>query len=71
MNVVIRMTKGEEGKALPILLRHTAGAVLPDRTYVLTATAVEALRQAGIRFEELAGDDAAPSLAGASTGERV
>jgi len=31
MNVVIRLTKGEEAKALPILLRHTPGTVLQNR----------------------------------------
>ena len=71
MSLVIRLTKSEEAKALPILLRHSPGMVLPDRTYVLSAEAVAALRQAGIRFEELGTEADAPSLAGAITGERI
>jgi hypothetical protein len=71
MKMVLRFTKSEEAKALPILLRHSAGVILPDRTYVLGVEAVESLRAAGIRFEELGAETDAPSLAGAGTGERV
>jgi hypothetical protein len=63
MQIVIRFSKSEEAKALPILLRHSPGVVLPDRTYVLGAPAVESLRQADIRFEELG--------AATGVGERV
>jgi len=69
--MVLRFSKSEEAKALPILLRHSPGMVLPDRTYVLTQQAVETLRAAGIHFEELGAETDAPSLAGAGTGERV
>lgn len=50
MRVVIRMSQSEEAKALPILLRHSAGTVLPDRTYVITEDAARQLRQAGVDF---------------------
>lgn len=50
---VIRFTQREEAKALPILLRHSPGMVLDDRTYVLSSEAVSALRDAGVRFEAL------------------
>ncbi|MCI0357472.1 MAG: hypothetical protein L0211_03180 [Planctomycetaceae bacterium] len=53
MNVVIRLTSREEAKALPVLLRHSPGTVLPDRTYILQQEAVQALRAAGVRFTEL------------------
>jgi hypothetical protein len=53
MNVVIRLTSREEAKALPILLRHSPGVVLPDRTYVLREEAVRALRAAGVRVTQL------------------
>jgi hypothetical protein len=53
MTVVVRVTKREEAKALPVLLRHSPGRVLPERTYVLKSEAVEALRAAGVRFTEL------------------
>ena len=71
MKVIIRLSKAEEGKALPILLRHSPGAVLENRTYLLAADAVQALRKAGIRFEELGGESQAPSLSGVTAGERV
>jgi len=53
MKVVIQMSAREELKALPILLRHSPGMVLPERTYILSEQAVEALRQAGVRFTVL------------------
>jgi len=71
MQIVIRLSKSEESKALPILLRHSPGVVLPDRTYVLSEQAVECLRQASVRFEELGAATDAPSLSGAGVGERV
>jgi hypothetical protein len=52
MSVIIRLTSREELRALPILLRHSLGTVLPDRTYVLRPEAVESLRAAGVRFTE-------------------
>jgi hypothetical protein len=53
MFIIIRLTSRNELRALPILLRRSPGAVLPDRTYVLRPEAVEALREAGVRFTEL------------------
>jgi hypothetical protein len=42
MRVIIRLTAKEEARALPILLRHSPGAILPDRTYVLSEEAAKA-----------------------------
>ena len=53
MKVVIRLSAKQEAKALPILLRHSPGAVLPDRTYVISEGAAKALHDAGIEFAEL------------------
>ena len=53
MKVVIQMSAREELKALPILLRHSPGMVFPERTYILSEQAVDALRQAGVRFKVL------------------
>ena len=53
MKVVIQLTKDEEAKALPILLRHSPGTVLRNRTYVLNAEAAAELRQAGVQFAEV------------------
>jgi hypothetical protein len=67
----IRFSKKEEARALPILLRHSPGMVLRDRTYVLSSEAVTAIREAGIQFEELSTEGDAPSLTGAANGARV
>jgi hypothetical protein len=71
VKVVIQFTKDEEAKALPILLRHSPGTVLQDRTYVVNTEAATKLRQSGIQFTELSRESNAPSLEGASSGERV
>jgi hypothetical protein len=41
----------EEAKALPIVFRLTPGVVLPNRVYVLSAVAVEALQDASLSSE--------------------
>lgn len=71
MDKVIRLSEREEAKALPILLRHSQGMVLADRTYVLGEPAVEALRRAGIVFRELTGTGLSPANEGAGSGERI
>ena len=53
MKIIIQLSSEEEGKALPILLRHSPGMILPGRTYVLGEDAVGSLRNAGIRFTQL------------------
>ena len=70
MKVIVHLTKEEEAKALPILLRHSPGMVLPHRRYVLSEAALRALREAGIRFSELSREAAAPRLEDV-LGERV
>jgi len=70
MKVIVRFSAKEELKALPILLRHSPGMVLPYRTYVLSAEAVRTLRDAGIQFKELASDREPPG-GGAASGERI
>jgi hypothetical protein len=53
MIVVIRLSKRAELKALPILFRHSAGFMLPNRTYVIGVEAARALAAAGVLFTEL------------------
>ena len=62
MKVVIQMTAREEVKALPILLRHSTGMVLPNQTYVISEAAAKALRDAGIRFTEVSRETSAPMV---------
>ena len=71
MKAVIQFTKPQEARALPILLRHSPGAVLPNRTYVLEEDAVAELRKSGIRFAAISHESRAPSLEGVGSGERV
>jgi hypothetical protein len=71
MPIVIRFSAVEERKALPILLRHSPGTILPDRTYVLSEDAVRALEEAGIRYSPLAGASAPPHVQGEPAGERI
>jgi len=71
VKIVIRLTAREEVKALPILLRHSTGMVLPDSTYVISAEAAQALRDAGVRFSEISSEAGVPSGQGAISGERV
>jgi hypothetical protein len=71
MKVIIRFSAREELKALPILLRHSPGTVLAGRTYVLSEEATTALREAGIRFEEVSREADPPTLEGAQSIERI
>jgi len=71
MKVVIQLTKAEEAKALPVLLRHSPGTVLPNRTYVINEEASMKLREAGVRFVELSRESDAPNLEEVGSGERI
>ena len=70
MKVIIHLTKEEEAKALPVLLRHSPGMVLPHRRYVLSEDALKALHRAEIQFSELSRETLTPSLEEVA-GERV
>ncbi len=70
MKVVIRMSDKEEAKALPLLLRHSPGMILPDRTYIISEEAARTLRQAGVSFSELSRESAL-NAEGVLPGERI
>ncbi len=70
MKIIIQLTREEEAKALPILLRHSPGMILPERTYVLPEDVVGRLQTAGIQFTQLSREALAPSLEEVA-GERV
>jgi hypothetical protein len=61
MKTIIRMSEAEEAKALPLLLRHSPGTVLPNRIYVISEEAAKKLREAGVQFTKSCQD--APLLA--------
>jgi hypothetical protein len=68
MKVVVRFTVKQEAKALPIILRHSPGMILKNRTYVLSESAVQKLRDAKVKFTEISRESATE---GAGAGERV
>jgi hypothetical protein len=71
MKIAVRFTTEEELKAVPILMRHSPGMMLPGDIYVLSEEAVAALREAGVRVREVTSEVASPGLEGATTGERI
>ena len=71
MEQVVQFSEREEGRALPVLLRHSSGVALPNRVYVLSHEAVQALRDAGIVFRELSRTGLAPADEGVISGERI
>ena len=71
MKAVVQFSTREELKALPILLRHSPGVMLRDRTYIISTDAAQALRAAGVRFKQLFSDADLPQPDGARVGERI
>jgi hypothetical protein len=71
MNVAVRFSVDEELKALPILLRHSPGTVLADRTYIIDVSAAQALRDAGVLFHEVQPQLNLPIVEDFPIGERI
>ena len=71
MKTIVQFSVREEEKALPILLRHSPGMVLPDRIYVIGEDAARSLNEAGIKFTELSREAGAPVQEAEETVERV
>ena len=61
MKVIIQLTRDQEAKALPILLRHSPGMILPYRTYLLYKEALKDLQVADIQFSEVSREAVASS----------
>jgi hypothetical protein len=59
MKIIIQMSEAEEAKALPLLLRHSPGMVLPNRIYVVSEEAARKLREVGVQFTELSRESSA------------
>ena len=68
MRIVVRFTEEQELKALPILLRHSPGTVLPDRTYMISEKAARQLRLSGVEFVEVTRESTAPKFGGSFRG---
>ena len=71
MKIAVRFTKADELKAVPILMRHSPGMMLPGDIYVISTEAAEALRKAGVRFTEVTNETAPPGREGVASGERI
>ena len=71
MKTIIQMSETEEARALPLLLRHSPGTVLPNRIYIISEEAAKKLREAGVQFAELSREPTAPHLEGVGSGERI
>ncbi len=71
MSVVLQFDLEEEAKALPILLRHSPGTVLANRTYVVEDAVVGVLRDAGVVFREVAPTLTIPFTEDIRIGERI
>lgn len=71
MEQVVQFSEREEAKALPVLLRHSPGVALPNRVYLLSREAVQALHDAGIAYRELSRTGFDPAGEGVASGERI
>jgi len=71
VNTIVQFSAEEELKALGILLRHSPGTILPNRTYVIDVSAAQALRDAGILFREIPPQINLPVVEDLSIGERI
>jgi hypothetical protein len=71
VKVVIRFNARQEAKALPIILRHSPGMILANRTYILDEGVVKVLRAERIKFTEISSEVKGPGVGGAISGERV
>jgi hypothetical protein len=68
MNVIIQVSLRDRAKAWSLLVRHSPGTALPNRTFIVSEEAARALREAGVEFTEVSREAALP---GAVTGERI
>jgi hypothetical protein len=71
MKRVIQVAEADDAKAWALLQRHSPGVALPNRTFVVSQEAVEALRQAGIKFNVLSNDAHTLTEEGVTSGERI
>jgi hypothetical protein len=61
IRIQIKAAAKDCAKAWGLLVRNAAGTALPDRTFVVSAEAVQALAKAGIAFTELSREPGSPT----------
>ena len=71
MKVVIQVEAKDNAKAWGVLVRHSPGIALPNRTFIISEEAVQALREAGVRFAEISREPEPLSFEGTVAGERI
>ena len=71
MRVTIRVPDSDRARAFGILIQHSAGTALPGNTFIISDAAAEALRQAGVPFEEVSREPGSPVTWGVPVGERI
>jgi hypothetical protein len=71
MKIVIQVAEADDARAWDLLQRHSPGVALPNRTFVISAAAAEALRQEGVRFVVLSRDTDKLTEEGVGAGERI
>ena len=63
MKVVIQIAVSDKAKAWGLLVRHSPGTALPNRTFIVSEEAVRALGAAGIKFTEISREPGEPTHA--------
>jgi hypothetical protein len=71
MRIIIRVAAKDSARAWGVLVRHSPGAALPNRTFIVSPEAAAALREAGVRITEIGRDDGQPTARESRTGERI
>lgn len=71
MRLVVQIDEADDARAWAVLQRHSPGVALPNRTFVVSEEAVQALRQAGVRFLILSDDGHSLTEEGVASGERI
>jgi hypothetical protein len=71
MKLIIQIAEADDAKAWGLLLRHSPGHALPNRTFIVSKEAVDALREAGIRFRQLSDEECPLTENGVLVGERI
>jgi len=67
----MQRSAAEEAKAVPMLLRHAPGIVLPNRLSIVSDAAVQQLYEAGVQCPVLSREANAAPLEGVGSGARI
>lgn len=71
MQVVVQVGRKDSAKAWGILARHSPATALRDRIFIIFEGAARALRDAGVKFREIARVAETKVPLGAVDGERI